>query len=75
MNKHVVRKTFLEEHELETVTAKDIISELADDLEEIGHTGKNIFEWFVDEAIQRDKKDPFCAPQSHLKRLAMSWGL
>ena len=56
-NEHVIRKTFIEGHELETATAKEMISELADDLEDIGHTKKNIFEWFIDEAILRGKKD------------------
>ena len=36
MSDHVAGKTFLEERELETATAKDVISESAGDLEEIG---------------------------------------
>lgn len=57
-NERIIRKQFVSDpYELETATAKDMISELADDLEGIGHTGKNIFEWFIDEAILRGKRD------------------
>ena len=44
---------------VEIANAKERISELADDLKEIGHSGGSIFEWFIDEAIRRGKKEVF----------------
>ena len=42
---------------VETADAKERISELADELEEIGHSGGRIYEWFMAEAIRRGRKD------------------
>ena len=56
---------------VETADAKEKISELADDLEEIGHSGGSIFEWFVDEAISRGEKDIiFCDVAAELQKRA-----
>ena len=56
---------------VETANAKEMISELADDLKEIGHSGGSIFEWFVDEAISRGEKDIiFCDVAAELQKLA-----
>ena len=56
---------------VETANAKEMISELADELKQIGHSGGSIFEWFMAEAIRRGKKDfLFCDVAAELQKLA-----
>ena len=56
---------------VEIANAKERISEHADDLKEIGHSGGSIFEWFIDEAIRRGKKDfLFCDVAAELQKRA-----
>ena len=56
---------------VETANAKEMISELADELKQIGHSGGSIFEWFMAEAISRGEKDfLFCDVAAELQKRA-----